>query len=158
MALANGVRFIWLDTYIGQDGEYDGFKRMFRSALDPTVPMPPDHIDSLIRALNENVAPFLFADTPDRAIAFIEAHRDKKIIFISSGSLGRDMIPRIIRTYSWVHSFYFFCAIIQNYVEFSYDYRSCLMIFNFELDLLVRLARDISEDIIKQGRAYMDGF
>jgi hypothetical protein len=30
------------------------------------------------------------------------------------------------------------------------------MIFNFELDLLVRLARDISEDIIKQGRVYMD--
>jgi hypothetical protein len=156
MALANGVRFIWLDAYIGQEGECDGFKRMFRNALDPTVPLPPDAIDSLIRALNENVAPFLFADTPDKAIEFIEAHRKKKIIFISSGSLGKDIIPHIVRTYPWVHSFYFFCAIIENYIEFSYDYLSCLMIFDFELDLLVRLARDISEDIIKQGRVYMN--
>jgi hypothetical protein len=156
MALANGVRFIWLDAYIGQEGECHGFKRMFRNALDPTVAMPPDAIDSLIRALNENVAPFLFADTRERAIEFIEIHRDKKIIFISSGSLGQHIIPHIVATYPWVHSFYFFCAIIENYVEFAYDYLSCLMIFNFELDLLVRLARDISEDIIKQGRVYMD--
>jgi len=155
MTLANGVRFIWLDTYIGQEGEYDGFKRMFRNALEPTVAMPPDAIDSLIRALNENVAPFLFADTPDKAIELIETHRDKKIIFISSGSLGKDIVPHITRTYNYVHSFYFFCAIIENYVDFAFDYLSCLQIFNMEIDLLVRLSRDISKDIIKQGIEYM---
>jgi hypothetical protein len=155
MALANGVRFIWLDTYIGQNGEYDGFKRMFRTALEPTTTMPPDAIDSLIRALNENVAPFLFADTPDKAIELIESHHDKKIIFISSGSLGQHIIPLITETYPYVHSFYFFCAVKENYVDFAYDYLSCLQIFDFELDLLARLARDISKDIIQQGEVYM---
>jgi hypothetical protein len=155
MALANGVRFIWLDTYIGQEGEYDGFKRMFRTALEPTVEMPPDAIDSLIRALDESVAPFLFADTPDKAIELIQIHHDKKIIFISSGSLGKDIVPRITSTYNYVHSFYFFCAIIENYVDLVFEYRSCLQIFNIEIDLLVRLSRDISKDIIKQGIEYM---
>jgi hypothetical protein len=156
MVLANGVRFIWLDAYIGQEGEYDGFKRMFRTALEPTTVMPPDAIDSLIRGLHENVAPFLFADTPDKAIELIEAHHDKKIIFISSGSLGKDIIPRITATYPYVHSFYFFCAIIENYVDFAYDYLSCLQIFNMEIDLLIRLTREISKDIIEQGKGYMN--
>jgi hypothetical protein len=155
MALANGVRFIWLDEYIGQEGECDGFKRMFRNALEPTVAMPPDAIDSLIRALNDDVAPFLFANTHNKAIELIEAHRDKKIIFISSGSLGIHILPRIKTTYPYVHSFYFFCAIIENYIDFACDYLCCLQIFNNEIDLLVRLARDISTDIIKQGKEYM---
>ena len=156
MALANGVRFIWLDAYIGQEGECEGFKRLFRTALDPTVPMPPDAIDSLIRALNENAAPFLFADTSDGAMKLIETHRDKNIFFISSGSLGKDIIPIIVQTYPQVRRFYFFCAIKENYLDFALDYLSCLQIFDFELDLLVRLARDISDDIIKQGREYLN--
>ena len=156
MTLANGVRFIWLDAYIGQEGEYEGFKRLFRTALDPTATMPPDAIDSLIRALNENVAPFLFADNCDAAMELIEFHRDKKIFFISSGSLGKTIIPTIVRRYPQVHRFYFFCAIIENYVDFAMDYLGCLIIFDFELDLLVRLARDISNDIISQGKEYLN--
>jgi hypothetical protein len=156
MALANGVRFIWLDTHIGQDGEYHEFKRMFRTALDPTTVMPPDHIDSLICALNENAAPFLFADTIEKAIELIETHQDKKILFISSGILGKEIIPRISSTYPWVHSFYIFCAIVTNYLELVCEYRSCLQVFNNEIDLLVRLTRDISQDIINQGKAYMN--
>lgn len=156
MALADGVRFIWLDAYIGQEGQYEGFKRLFRTALDPTVPMPPDKIDSLIRALDEHAAPVLFADSPKDALQLIETHRDKNILFISSGSFGRDIIPTIIREYPVVHRFYFFCAIMENYVDFAIEYAPYLQIFNFELDLLVRLARDISVDIIKQGREYLN--
>jgi hypothetical protein len=120
--------------------------------------MPPDAIDSMIRALDENAAPFLFADTPDRAIALIKENHDKKIIFISSGSLGVKIMPSIVKTHPQVHSFYFFCGYIQNYVDFAYEYLSCLQVFDHEINLLVRLARDISEDIIKQGKAYMSLF
>jgi hypothetical protein len=156
MALADGIRFIWLDTHIGKEEEYNEFKKQFRDALEPTITMPPDAINSLICALDLNVAPFLFADTHDKAMALIKEHHDKKIIFISSGSLGQHSIPIIIATYPQVHSFYFFCQDMAKYIDFADDYLNCLQIFDHEIDLLVKLVRDISKDIITQGKVYID--
>jgi hypothetical protein len=156
MALANGVRIVWLDEYIGQDGEYREFKRTFRIALEPVAGVPPDAIDVLICALEENATSILFAHTSDKAIEIIKAHDDKQIIFISSGSLGQQIIPHICNEYPYVYRFYIFCGKIENYVEFGLDYTSCLHMFDHETDLLLRLARDISNDIIKQGQIYLE--
>jgi tetratricopeptide (TPR) repeat protein len=156
MALANGVRFVWLDEHIGRVGKYQEFKRRFRNTLKPTAAAPPDAINVTIWTLEQNAAPFLFASTPDEAIQLIEKNYDKYVIFISSGSLGQTIIPRISATYPCVHSFYIFCGDISKYVELAIEFASCLQTFNHETDLLVRLARDISGDIIKQGKIYMD--
>jgi hypothetical protein len=156
MALANGVRFIWLDEHIGRDGEYQEFKKQFQNTLKPAGAVPPDAIDVLIWTLEQNAAPFLFASTPDQAIQLIRTHHDKRVIFISSGSLGQPIIPQISATYPYVHSFYIFCGDISKYVELAIEFASCLQTFNHETDLLVRLARDISGDIIKQGKLYME--
>ena len=97
MALANGVRFIWLDTYIGQEEEYNEFKRMFRAALEPT-----DHNATgrnrftyscfRLKVLHHFYSLILLI----KQLTLIKKHHDKKIIFISSGSLGKDIIPSII--------------------------------------------------------------
>jgi hypothetical protein len=155
MVLGNGIRIIWLDAYIGEDGHYHAFKRNFHTTLQPAAAVPPDAIDVLICALDQNAAPLLFAHTPAQAATLIETHHDKQIIFISSGSLGQHMVPFITAFYPNVHRFYFFCVTIKKYVEFGMDYLSCLQMFDFETDLLVRLARDISSDIIKQGEIYL---
>ena len=155
MALSNGIRIVWLDAHIGQDEEYHDFKKKFLVALEPVAAVPPDAIEVLICALNKN-APFLFANTTDQAIELIEAHNDKQIIFISSGSLGQQIIPRICANYPYVYRYYFFCGKIENYVEFGLPYKNCLKMFDHETDLLVRLAHDISEDIIQQGQIYLD--
>ena len=156
MALGNGIRFIWLDAYIGRDNEYDLFKKKFSQALEPTTVMPPDQIDSLICALNENAAPFLFADTISKALFLIREHRDKRICFISSGSLGEQIIPYITRTYPQVQEFYIFCAFPANYFDLVVENEPHLQIFTSELDLLVRLTRDISTRIIIQGEDYLN--
>jgi tetratricopeptide (TPR) repeat protein len=155
MVLGNGVRIIWLDAYIGEDGHYHAFKRNFQTALQPAAAVPPDALNVLIWALEQNAAPLLFAHTPAQAATLIETHHDKQIIFISSASLGQHMIPFITAFYPNVHRFYFFCGDIKKYVEFGMNYTSCLQMFDFETDLLVRLARDISSDIIKQGEIYL---
>jgi hypothetical protein len=156
MALANGIQIVWLDTYIGREGEYLEFKRKFQTTLKPVAGVPPDSISSLILLLEENTAPILFVDKPDQAINLIETYHDKSVIFITSGSLGEQIIPHIVTTYPNVHKFYIFCANTMNYVKFGLDYLSCLKMFNHETDLLLRLARDISSDIIKQGELYMN--
>jgi tetratricopeptide (TPR) repeat protein len=155
MALANGVQIVWLDTYIGREGEYREFKRKFQSALEPEAEVRIDAIDTLIRLLEENAGLISFADTSDKAIEIIKAHNDKQIIFISSGSLGQQIIPHIVKTYSHVHRFYIFCGYTMNYVEFGLNYLSCLKMFDHEMDLLLRLVRDISSDKIKEGEIYM---
>ena len=155
MVLGNGVRIIWLDAFIGQDGQYHAFKRNFQTTLEPAAVVPPDAINVLIWSLEQNAAPLLFAHTPAQAATLIETHHDKQIIFISSGSLGQYMIPFIIALYPYVHRFYFFSGDMSKYAEFGMDYLSCLQMFDHETDLLVRLARDISSDIIKQGEMYL---
>ncbi|CAF0774088.1 unnamed protein product [Adineta steineri] len=159
MALANGVRFIWLDTHIGRDGEYQEFKRRFQNTLEETAAVPPvpqDPINALILALELNGAPFLFAHEAAQAVKLIKDHHDKQIIFITSGSLGQHIIPNILASYPYVYRFYIFCNYIENYTELGIEYSSCLQMFNHETDLLVRLTRDISKDIIKQGEIYMN--
>lgn len=155
MALADTFRIIWLDAFIGQDNECHSFKRQFCTTLEPGARCG-DPLDILICALNESAAPFTFVDTPQKAIQEIELYRDKHVIFITSGSLGQQIIPRIATTYHNVHSFYIFCAIIKNYVDFAMHYLDCLQIFNSELDLLVRLVRDISMEIINKGKQHLE--
>ncbi|CAF0858005.1 unnamed protein product [Adineta ricciae] len=118
--------------------------------------MPPDLINSLICALDENAAPFLFADTIDKAWLLIQEHHDKQIYFISSGSLGKQVIPNIKRVYPQVHQFYIFCGDESNYIDLVMENLSCLQILSHELNLLVRLTRDISKRIIIQGQDYLN--
>lgn len=155
MVLGNGLRIIWLDAFMGQDGQYYTFHRNFQTTLQAATAVPPDEINVLICALEQNAGPFLFAHTPAQAVTLIEEHYDKRIIFISSGSLGQHIIPFITALYPYVHRFYMFCLDISKYVNFAMDYSSCLQMFDHETDLLVRLTRDISSDIIKQGETYL---
>jgi hypothetical protein len=154
MALNATHRIIWLDAYIGQDGEYHGIKRMFSTTLDPDSQYGTE-VDALICALNMNAVPFIFVDTIEKANHEIEINHDKQIIFISSGSLGEHIIPSISQTYPHVYSFYIFCAVVKNYVNFVLEYSNCLQIFCSELDLLVRLVRDISGEMIEQGKRHL---
>ncbi|CAF1401038.1 unnamed protein product [Rotaria sordida] len=154
MALSRTHRIIWLDAFIGQDGECHSFKRMFCTVLDPNSQYG-NELDIFICALNANAVPFIFVDTIEKAIHEIKINNDKQIIFISSGSLGQRIIPSISSTYPNVYSFYLFCGLMTNYVGFALDYLGCLQIFVSELDLLVRLARDISREMIKQGERHL---
>jgi hypothetical protein len=152
MALSETLRIIWLDAYIGKDDKCHSFKRMFCTTLESTARYG-DPLDILICALNENAAPFTFVDTPEKAIEQIEFYHDKHIIFITSGSLGQQVIPHIASTYHHVYSFYIFCAVLENHIDLVLTYKECLQIFTSEHDLLVRLVRDISMEIINRGKA-----
>ncbi|CAF1240019.1 unnamed protein product [Rotaria sordida] len=126
IALANDVRIIWLDTHIGQEKGYENLKKMLCKTLEEADAVSPDTINVLIWTLEQSVAQFLFAHTPEKAKDLIEIHHDKQIIFIPSEFLGKKIIPELIRTYSYIYRYYFFCENITNYVEFGLDYISCL--------------------------------
>ncbi|CAF3016397.1 unnamed protein product [Rotaria sp. Silwood2] len=157
MALANGLRIIWLDTHIGVMGQYMTLKKQFQDTLQPVGAMPPNQINELICCFEENVAPIEFVSTSEDALALIQYETSKRIILISSGTLGEEIIPNIVSEYSRVYFFYIFCGYVQRLVEWALDhgYEDIMKILDHEFDLLVHLTRDMSKDIIKLGGSYM---
>ena len=157
MALANGLYIIWLDMHIGVMGEYKALKEKFRSNLQPTVAMPPNNINELICYFEKHVAPIHYVSTIDNALTLIQNETDKKIILISSGVLGEQIIPDIISQYPRVHFFYIFCGYVRRLTEWALErgYETCMKILDHETDLLIHLVRDSSNDIIKLGNSYM---
>ncbi|UJR29271.1 hypothetical protein I4U23_010485 [Adineta vaga] len=157
MVIANGLSIIWLDTHIGVIGDYLGFKERFKSNLQAIANMPPNGINELIYYFENNVAPIHFVSTSENALALIQYHTDKKIVFISSGALGKEIIPTIVSDYPRVQSYYIFCLNMAIMAEWALesDYDSVMQMFDHETDLLLALVRDISVDIIKLGRSYM---
>jgi hypothetical protein len=145
---------VWLDTHIGRLDSYNDLKAKFRFMVN-VISTLSSHIDELICAWNTTVTQIEFFDTPDAALFDIKSHNNQRTILISSGSLGKRVIPYIVSTYSHVYSFYILCGCISNHVHWVLDYYSCIQIFDHEIDLLIRLVRDISHDIIKLGMTYL---
>jgi len=156
MVLGNGIHIILLDIHIGDEDNCQALKQQFQNALQLVNLIPPDKLDVLICSFKETDTSISFVHTPGQVLQLIEEHYDKQIVFVSSGSIGQYMLPLIINMYQNVYRFYFFGSIINNYhLEFSLNYQSYLQTFNHEIDLLVQLIRDISNDIIVQGRIYL---
>ena len=155
MALSKSHRIIWLDAFIGKDGECEAFKRQFTAPIEPLARVG-DPIDRLIQALEVNAVPFIFIHQIDEAMEAIRETEDFQVIFISSGSLGRHIIPRIHPQHGHVYSFYIFCGLMANYTDLIIDYLDVIQIFDHEKDLLVRLIRDLSLEMINGGITLLD--
>ena len=163
---------LWLDAGIGDPTKYIELKKAFSSNTDPraqTWKMFNDQdIDKLLRADEAMIVRFegvvfllqAFQNEGDCLKAF-EKHQDKRIFFITSGSLGRDAVPKIIEQYRPVFtdpitskgypSIYVFCHNIAWQMEWAEDYLEYLQMFNFDSELLERMTRDIAEYFIERG-------
>ena len=114
MTFYNTHRIIWLDAFIGRDGECHAFKRKFVTSINPDARYG-DPIDCMIVALNENGAPFIFVHDPKEAMKEIVRCHDKRVIFISSGSLGEKVYSRnSFSTYSCL--FIFISSVLYNQI------------------------------------------
>lgn len=157
MVFGEGIRIIWLDTHIGVMGEYQQMKEQFQNNVQPVAAMPPRSVYELIYYFEENVTPIKYVSKIEDALTLIGEEPEKRIIFISSGVLGEQVIPDIISKFTNVYFFYIFCGYVRRLVEWALDrgYESCMKIVDHEYDLLVHLTRDMSKDIITLGKTYM---
>ncbi len=149
---------IWLDGTFAGDND-PPMKEEFNKKIASSA-SPSDSIDSSIcnetkEDLVTNGTVVITVGTPDEAIRRINDYSEAKIFFISSGSLGKDMVPRIVQQYLYIHSFYIYCFKMVKHTDWASEYASCLQMFDHPVDLLVRLMRDISDYFIQQGKAYL---
>ncbi|CAF0903152.1 unnamed protein product [Adineta ricciae] len=162
MALSKTFAIVWLDAHIAAVGEYRQLKSTFQVELAPVVAAAPmDPIDQLICCIRETCAPITFAPTVEETLSVIEelVGNNKLVVLITSGSLGSVILPEIQRRSLTLHSYYIFCANINNHAEWVLEYLDQgleIQMFDFEITLLTRLARDLSNELIKQGRELLN--
>ena len=154
---------IWLDAYIGNPTEYLHLKKAFLSSIDPLsqtwTKITDKDYDNLIAsgsAITVSVGGVLFLlvpfTDPDACYRAFERYKHYRIFFITSGSLGKDFVPRILPQFQDVftdpvsndpyESVYVFCGSIEYQLGWAIKYRDYIQIFTHEADLLVRMVRD----------------
>jgi hypothetical protein len=162
----------WLDAHIGNPKEYVHLKKAFGSNTDPrcenwimltdkdyntmivtgdAVPVKFNGVEFLLQA---------FTNEKDCLEGF-EQNQDKRIFFITSGSLGMGVVPKIIERYRQIFtdpitdtpypSVYIFCLDIEFHMTWAMEYLGYFQMFNIESELLERMTRDIAEYFIMRG-------
>lgn len=162
--LGSAYDIIWYDAHIGKEEHCRKMKTDFIIKLVESAALPPTQRDSEInRAAMQTPTyrqPITFVDKEDDALdALRTATRLKKVYFITSGTLGVQIIPEILNENILIYAYYIFCGQMSTYGEWG---RECLAkklnikMFDFETDLLIRLARDMSREFIKEGEKVLN--
>ena len=157
---------IWLDANIGNPSHYQHLKAAFSSIADPQNESPVKLVDKdyddIIRATRPQVVNFegvwfllaAFSDIQPCLDCF-EQNKDKRIFFITSGSLGATAVPRILERFQGTftdpvtgkpyESIYVFCHSVELQMDWILNHVNYVKVFTFDADLLVRLIRDVAE-------------
>ena len=168
---------IWLDAYIGDPEKYVTLKRAFISNIDPHFEMPTTTTErDLPNLLRTNEAcriafgdgQFLllcFTNLEDCYNAFQE-YRNYKVFFITSGSLGQDIIPRIMTNFQDIftdqvtqepsNTIYVFCGAMVDHAEWALEYYQHVQMFDHEADLLARMTLDAATYFRTRGERLRD--
>ncbi|CAF0724554.1 unnamed protein product [Rotaria sp. Silwood1] len=170
---------IWLDAYIGDPERYHHLKKSFSSNIDPrnqTWTMLNDRdYDNLTRTHEAMPVSFggilclLLAFTdPNACYAAFEKYKDKRILFITSGSLGEHIVPSIIANFREVFTdpignepystIYIFCGNIAYHKNWAIPYVEYILMFDHEVELLTRMTCDMAKFYFtKAGRLNAHG-
>jgi hypothetical protein len=168
---------IWLDLGIGDPDNYQHLKHAFSSTADPKNDTPVKLVDRDYDELLRTAGPrsvnfegvwFLLAafTNVEHCIECFERNKDKRIFFITSGSIGQEAVPKILAKYKQTFtdqvtdkayaSIYVFCHSVEFQMAWALDYREYIQIFTFDKDLLVRMIRDIGDDFLTESKRLLD--
>jgi hypothetical protein len=156
---------VWIDQYIGEENTYANFKSKFDDNIqvlqsnslaeieiddDSMVCSDPE----MLKKLSHDVYCLKYFSSIDKALEYIHQNPDKKIFFISSGTIGRIVVPKIADL-PQIHGIYIFCANISLQTDWAGDYADKInAMLEHQDDLLQRLTRDIADYLEKKGDEY----
>jgi hypothetical protein len=168
---------IWLDITIGDQEAYIHLKDAFSTTNDPKNETPVKLVDRDYEELLRIERPkrvdfegvwFLLAafTNVERCIECFERNQHKRIIFITSGSIGEAAVPIILERFRHTFtdpvtdepydSIYVYCHNIEYQMHWALDYTEYIQIFNHDADLLVRMIRDIANYFVMIGKRLLD--
>ena len=168
---------VWLDQNITSPGYGKQLKKAFATTTNPasTIATNIDErdISNLIRD-NSEYGQTSFLDVPftfrlfcevEPCLGFLLSNTERKrIFFLTSGSLGELIIPRILPNHKQIFedengkiyedSIYIFCADMAKHKEWATEYLEfgCIKMDNNDQTILARLTRDIAKYLLSEGK------
>ncbi|CAF0802527.1 unnamed protein product [Rotaria sp. Silwood1] len=156
---------VWIDKYIGEENTYGNFKEKFDNNIqvlqsnnvnemeiddDAMLCANPD----MLKKLTHDVYCLKYFSTIEKGLEYIHKNSDKKIFFISSGTIGKIIVPQIANL-SQIQGIYIFCGNISRHTEWAGEYVDKIVaMLEHQDNLLERLTRDIAEYVEKKGDEY----
>ena len=170
---------IWRDPHIGDKAQYVTLKRAFISNIDPSFGTRSNTTEEDLTNLacrddadtirfGEPQSVLLCCTSVEECCAAFEENRNKKIFFITSGKLGREILIRIMKDYKALftdsvteepcRSIYIFCGSVEKHADLVRDHKEHVRMVNHEADLLERVTMDAAAYYSTLGeRAKKDG-
>lgn len=155
---------VWVDTHIGKEGEYADFKEKFdklqvlKSSLNEQNTVDDESMiyadqKMLANLRNDCYCLKYFSEIP-KAVEYIRQHPEKRIFFVSSGSIGKEIVPQIYDL-PQIQGIYIFCGNISAHVEWASEYiDNITAMLEHQDNLLTRLSRDIADYLQAKGDEY----
>lgn len=156
---------VWIDKYIGVEKTYEGLKSKFNDNIQvlQSNNLAENEIDDetivcadpdMLKKLSDDVYCLKYFSTITKALEYIRANTNKSIFFISSGSIGKDIVPQIVDL-PQIQGIYIFCGNISLQTEWAADYAENISaMLEHQDNLLERLTRDIADYVEKKGDKY----
>ncbi|CAF1522358.1 unnamed protein product [Rotaria magnacalcarata] len=156
---------VWIDQYIGVQNTYANLKTKFNNNIqvlqsnneaeaeiddDTMICANPD----MLKELAEEVYCLKYFSTVEDGLDYINNHPEKKIFFISSGTIGKIIVPEIANL-PQIQGIYIFCGNISHQVIWAGDYVDKITaMFEHQDNLLERLTQDIAKYVESKGDQY----
>lgn len=154
------IAIIWCDkSFVGnQYNERTGDE--FNQVTTAQRPRLPTEIDrqslASIKREFDAVGEFInFVQTIDDAMKKIEENSTKKIFLITSGELGRVLVPIAAERYPWVHQIYIFAHNLESHLDLADKYISLVNLSNFPKTLSLQLTCGIAKFFMERGRSFL---
>ncbi|CAF0724534.1 unnamed protein product [Rotaria sp. Silwood1] len=168
---------IWLDEHIGDPSRYQHLKKTFSTQMDPQCETTVDLVGADYAEILSVEGPlpihfegvhFLLAafTNIESCINCFEHNQDKRIFFITSGSLGREAVPIVLERFKKTFtdpitdepytSIYVFSNNIADDRDWALDYCDYIQIFDFDANLLSRMVHDAGDYYFIEGKRLLD--
>ncbi|CAF1116252.1 unnamed protein product [Adineta steineri] len=146
---------VWIDKHIGTENTYESIKTKFHDNIQVLQSNNPteNEIDdesmlcadqAMLKKLSDQVYCLKYFSTPEKGLEYIRTNSKKKIFFISSGTIGKTVVPEIADL-PQIQGIYIFCGDISKHTEWAIDYTTQISaMLEHQDDLLERLTRDIA--------------
>ena len=156
---------VWVDKYIGDANEnYSALQLKFenlqvlkstfneQNEIDDFTMVCEDR--QVLKTLSQEYYCLKYFCQIPNAVEFIRQNSNKKIFFISSGTIGKEIIPKIYNL-PQIQGIYIFCGNISAHVEWAGDYEDNITsMLEHQDNLLTRLSRDIAKYLEEKGDRY----
>ncbi len=153
---------VWIDKHIGVEETYEDIKTKFDDNIQilksnnlTEMEIDDDSIactdPKMLENLKDEVYCLKYFSEIDKALAYIHQHPEKRIFFISSGTIGKEVVPKIVDL-PQIRGIYIFCGNISYHTTWARDYADYITaMLEHQDNLLERLTRDIAEYVEEKG-------